>query len=423
MRRSTRERVAYALLVPAVVLMGTYIAYPIGYALVHSVLDADPVVVGNFVDAYAEEATRRALANTVVWVVLAPSLALAMGLFLAVLTERVRWAAAVRLALLLPMTLSLVASGVVIRLVYEQDPDRGLLNAAAVAAHDVFTDAGDQPGLRPRAEAATPGSSGAYLGRTIVGPGDVVSVPLTGAQQRSLPATSRRAVSSTPRAGEIRGTVWLDVSRGQPEPGAVDGGERGVAGILVEAVSHGGVIASAMTGDDGRFAIADVPDRRYRLRMSGPAFDEPFRGVTWLGPELITPVLIIAWIWLMTGVATVSIAAGLARVPAETREAARIDGASEWQVLRRVTLPQMWRVLAVIAAALAVNVLKIFELVYVVAAPPLLDDASVIGVRIWQVSFGVAADEGIGSVLVVSLLVLLAPAAVVQARRFLRNRR
>lgn len=418
-----RQRAAYALLVPAVVLMGVYIAYPIGYALVHSVIDADPPVVGNFGAAYAEEATRRALANTIVWVVLAPSLALATGLLLAVLTERIRWAAAVRLALLLPMTLSLVASGVVIQLVYEQDPDRGLLNAAAVAAHDMFTDSGDQPGLRPRPEAATRASSGSFVGRAVVGSGDVVGVPLTGAKQRSLPATSRQAVPSARRAGEIRGTVWLDVSRGQPVPGEVDGGEHGVAGVVVEAVSAGRVVASAMTGDDGRFTIADVPDGRYRLRLSGPVFDEPFRGVTWLGPELITPVLIAAWIWLMTGVATVSIAAGLAGVPAETREAARIDGATEWQVLRRVTLPQMWRVLAVIAAALVVNVLKIFELVYVVAAPPLLDDASIIGVRIWQVSFGVAADEGIGSVLVVSLLVMLAPAAVIQVRRFLRNRR
>jgi alpha-glucoside transport system permease protein len=411
-------RTAHVLLVPAVVLMGVYIAYPIGYAVVHSVLDADPMVVGNFEAAYAEESTRRALGNTVLWVVLAPSFVLAMGVLLAVLTERVRWAAVVRFALLLPMTLSLVAAGVVIRLVYERDPDRGLLNAALVAVHDVVAGTDDEPSLHPRAGARE--ASDAYLGTATVAPGDVVALPLAGAAQRSLPAASRQAEASTPRAGEIRGNVWLDVSPGQVRPGTVDGSERGVGGVLVEAMSDGNVVASAVTGGDGRFAIADVPDRRYRLRLSGPMFVAPFRGVTWLGPGLITPVLIVAWIWLMTGVATVAVGAGLAGIPAETREAARMDGATEWQVLRRVTLPLLWRVLAVIAAALVVNVLKIFELVYVVAAPPLLDDASVIGVRIWEVSFGVAADPGIGSALVISLLLLLVPAAVVTARRFRR---
>jgi alpha-glucoside transport system permease protein len=421
MRRPARA--AYVLLVPAVVMMGVYIVYPIGYAIVHSLLDADPVVVGNFADAYAEETTRRALGNTVVWVVLAPSFVLAMGVLLAVLTERVRWAAVVRLALLLPMTLSLVASGVVIRLVYERDPDRGLLNAAAVAVHDVVTGSGDRPALHPRAGTAGRATSDAYLASATVAPGDVIAFPLAGAKQGSLPAASRQAVTSSRRAGEIRGSVWLDVSAGQAVPGTVDGGERGVGGVRVDAMSDGHVVASAVTGDDGRFAIADVPGGRYRLRLSGPMFVEPFRGVTWLGPGLITPVLIVAWIWLMTGVATVAVAAGLAGIPAETREAARMDGATEWQVLRRVTLPLLWRVLAVIAAALVVNVLKIFELVYVVAAPPLLDDAGVIGVRIWEVSFGVAADPGIGSALVVSLLLLLVPAAVVHIRRFRRDRR
>ncbi len=57
------------------------------------------------------------------------------------------------------------------------------------------------------------------------------------------------------------------------------------------------------------------------------------------GRNSITPSLLIAYIWIWAGFAMVVIAAGLAAMPRDVLEAARTDGATEWQVFRRVTVP------------------------------------------------------------------------------------
>ena len=85
-----------------------------------------------------------------IWVVVAPTLVTTIGLVLAVLTERIRWATAFRLVMFMPLAISLVASGIIFRLVYDEDPDRGLVNAVLVSVHDVFTPVSRYPGARPR---------------------------------------------------------------------------------------------------------------------------------------------------------------------------------------------------------------------------------------------------------------------------------
>ena len=53
----------------------------------------------------------------------------------------------------------------------------------------------------------------------------------------------------------------------------------------------------------------------------------------------MTPAIIVAYIWIWAGFAMVVIGAGLAAIPREVLEAARVEGANEWQVFRRVTVP------------------------------------------------------------------------------------
>ena len=80
-----------------------------------------------------------------------------------------------------------------------------------------------------------------------------------------------------------------------------------------------------------------LPARELRRRRT--------TGVDWLGPTLVTPAIIGAYIWMWAGFAMVLIAAGLAGVPRELLEAARVDGANEWQVFRRITVPLLAPVL------------------------------------------------------------------------------
>jgi ABC-type sugar transport system permease subunit len=117
----------------------------------------------------------------------------------------------------------------------------------------------------------------------------------------------------------------------------------------------------------------------------------------------------------------VLIAAGLAAIPRETQEAARVDGATEWQVFRRVTVPLIRPVLIVVLVTLTINVLKIFDLVLVLSPPSSLDDANVIALEMWRVSFGGARDLGLGSALGTLLFLLVVPAMLFNIRRLRRD--
>ncbi len=126
---------------------------------------------------------------------------------------------------------------------------------------------------------------------------------------------------------------------------------------------------------------------------------------------------------MWAGFAMVLIAAGLASVPRELMEAARVDGANEWQVFRRVTVPLLAPVLAVVMVTLMINVLKIFDLVYIIAPGNSLDDANVLALQLYQSSFGTDVNQGIGSAIAVFLLLLVLPVMLINIRRMRRERR
>ena len=70
---------------------------------------------------------------------------------------------------------------------------------------------------------------------------------------------------------------------------------------------------------------------------------------------------------------------------------------------------------------LVINVMKIFDLVFIIPPGSVQDDASVIALEMWRVSFGGANDQGLGSALSVLLFVLVIPAMAFNIRRFRRE--
>jgi alpha-glucoside transport system permease protein len=212
--------------------------------------------------------------------------------------------------------------------------------------------------------------------------------------------------------------VWLDFTRGGGgQPGVVDPTERGLPGVSVDAVRGGEVVGSATTARDGSFTIDGLDRGSYTVRLPGSNFRQPYDGVEWLGPSLVTPAIIGSFLWIWVGFAMIVIGAGLAAIPRETLEAARTDGANEWQVFRRVTAPLLRPVLLVVLVTLMINVLKIFDLVFVIAPPSVQDDANVVALEMWRVSFGGQLDQGLGSALSVLLFVLVIPAMIFNIRR------
>ncbi|WP_017605470.1 ABC transporter permease subunit [Nocardiopsis alkaliphila] len=412
-------------LLPALLFLAVFLAYPALYSVVRSLFDASGarfVGLENYVHMFTDDRTLTAIRNTGIWVLVAPALVTGLGLTFAVLTERVRWATAFRILLFMPMAISLFASGIIFRLVYDENPDRGVVNAAVVTVHDVFVSPSEYPGAQPREDGWKADTAlGGFTSSTPHEPGQVVEVPMVGVRPGDLPEQAAPAIPPAPAQGRIQGVAWLDVAL-DGEAGALDDDENGMPRLRVEALQDGRVVAMATTGDDGRFTLSGLEPGEYSLHLGADNFTESFRGLTWLGPALITPVIISSWVWIMTGFAITFIAAGLAAIPRDALEAARVDGATEWQVFRKVTVPLLGPLLLVVFVTLVINVLKIFDLVFVIAPGSVQADAGVIALQMWQVSFGAGGNQGLGSALVVLLLVLVLPIMYFNIRRFRRER-
>jgi alpha-glucoside transport system permease protein len=183
----------------------------------------------------------------------------------------------------------------------------------------------------------------------------------------------------------------------------------------------GEVVATRTTGDDGGFTFESVEPGSYQAAISSKTFASAYSGESWLGPKLITPAVMIAYIWVWAGFAMVVIAAGLSSISREVLEAARTDGASEWQVFRRVTVPMLAPVLSVVFITMLINVLKVFDIVLSVAPGSSQDDANVIALAMWRTSFGGVNDFGLGSAIAVFLFLLVIPALALNVRRFRRE--
>ncbi|MFJ9025932.1 ABC transporter permease subunit [Streptomyces sp. NPDC102259] len=433
-KRRARRRgrtVALLFILPALLLLGALVVYPVLFSVGRSFFDASGTrFVGgdNYTEMFRDPATLKAVRNTAVWVVVAPTLLTGLGLVLAVLVEKIRWATAFKLLLFMPMAVSFLAAGIIFRLAYDEDPDKGVLNAAAVGVHDAFQDTAAYPTARARDGAGlTQGAGGSYRTGTTVSPGDTVALGLVGVAPKELPAGAEPAYTAAARTAgpdELRGVVYLDFTPGGGgEQGAVDRQESGLPKMKVEAARDGKTVASTTTAADGSFRFPGLKAGSYTVTLPGSNFAQPYDGVSWLGPALVTPAIIGAYLWIWTGFAMVLIGAGLSTLPRDSLEAARMDGASEWQVFRRITVPLLAPVLTVVFVTLVINVMKVFDLVYIIAPGPVQEDATVLATQMWLVSFGGGNDQGLGSALGVLLLLLVIPAMVFNVRRFRGSQR
>ncbi|MFF5253612.1 carbohydrate ABC transporter permease [Streptomyces leeuwenhoekii] len=421
----TRKTVAALFLLPALVLLGALVVYPIGYSVVRSFYDQSGdgfAGVDNYRALFTDDGIRTALKNNIVWVVFAPAVSTALGLIFAVLTERVRWGTAFKLVVFMPMAISMLAAGIIFRLVYDQDPDKGVANAVWVGVHDTFAQSSAFPKAHPGRESPLEAAGGgAFVTREPVRAGEPVTLPLVGVAPDVMPDDAERAAVPVAEPGKVTGTTWQDFTRGKGVGtlGGVDASELGYAGMRIEAVKDGRVVASTTAADDGTFTLPAAADGAL-LRLPADNFKEPYNGLEWLGPSLVTPAIIGAYVWMWAGFAMVLIAAGLASVPRELLEAARVDGANEWQVFRKVTVPLLAPVLAVVAVTLMINVLKVFDLVFIIAPGSSQDDANVLALELYRKGF--AADQpGIASAIAVFLLLLVIPVMWFNIRRLRRE--
>ncbi len=417
-------------LLPALLLLGVWMVYPTVYTIIRSFYGLSGfnnfVGIDNykslFVPFNLSNVLLNSIKNNLIWVAVVPAFVTAVGLIFAVLTERVSWSVAFKTVVFLPMAISAFATGVTWRIMYIQDPNLGAVNALGRVAVDAF----NPPGVLSNALPSTPTLVGsAQTGMrltTPLHPGGVALLGLTGIAPQDVPAAAKQAVTPPKKPGQIVGTVWRDFKPGGGKPGVVEKGELGIPGVTVQLInSDGHVIETAPSADDGSIVFKGVPPGTYHTGISAGTFAKPWAGFAWLGTKLITPALMIAYIWIWAGFAMVVIAAGLSAMPRDVLEAARTDGASEWQVFRRVTVPLLAPVLSVVFITMIINVLKIFDLVITLAPGSSQNAASVIALAMWRTSFGGVNDFGTGSAIAVVLFLLVLPILLLNIKRFRRE--
>ncbi len=138
--------------------------------------------------------------------------------------------------------------------------------------------------------------------------------------------------------------------------------------------------------------------------------------VGWLTTRPINNFALIAvGVWIWTGFNMVILSAAYKGIPRELLEAARVDGANEWQIFWKIILPLMKPTLAVVTTTMIINVLKVFDIVYVMTNGNY--GTEVIANRMYKEMFHFR-HFGRASAIAVVLLLAIVPVMLVNIRRF-----
>ena len=412
---------------PALFLLGVWMVYPAVYTIVRSFFGEHGFIgtwvgIDNYKTLFTTSTLLTAIKNNAIWVAVVPALVTAIGLIFAVLTERVRWAVAFKTVVFLPMAISAFATGVTWRIMYQQDPGLGAVNALGKTISGVFSPAGVLSQASPSIPGLQTTSSGALVLKTATHPGGIVLLGLTGIAPDQVPKSAVQAVTPPPKPGDVVGTVWRDFKPGGGKVGVVEKQELGLPGVTVELRDAAGkTVQSTTSKPDGSFDFSKVSQGSYHAAIGAQTFAKPFGGYAWLGPNLIVPSLLIAYIWIWAGFAMVVIGAGLASMPRDVLEAARTDGATEWQTFRRVTIPLLMPVLSVVFVTMIINVLKVLDIVYALAPQSEYAKANVIALAMYFTAFQGGGNFGVGSAIAVFLFILVVPVLALNIRRFRRD--
>jgi alpha-glucoside transport system permease protein len=174
-------------------------------------------------------------------------------------------------------------------------------------------------------------------------------------------------------------------------------------------------IAATALGVIWRFVFAPNPEIGLLNASLGVAGIGPF---SWLGdPRFVNAALITAGIWGSVGFATVILSAAIKSIPTEILEAARTDGANEPQIFARIIVPMVSLPMSVLAVTLIVNVIKLFDLIYVMTGGGPGASSRVIAFTMYQEAFP-GGQFGRGAAVAVVMLIILIPVMVFNLRRF-----
>ena len=141
-----------------------------------------------------------------------------------------------------------------------------------------------------------------------------------------------------------------------------------------------------------------------------------FQPVGWLVERSLNNFALIAiMIWLYTGFCMVLLSSAIKGIPSDLLEAARIDGANEFQIFWRIIIPQVRSTVVVVSTTVIILVLKVFDIVWVMTGGN--QGTEVLASRMIKEMFNFG-HYGRGSAIAVILFLLVLPVIVANIRRF-----
>ena len=113
----------------------------------------------------------------------------------------------------------------------------------------------------------------------------------------------------------------------------------------------------------------------------------------------------IAWAWQQAVLAMILYLAGLTSIPPELVEAARVDGATQFQVFRRVVVPLLRPITTVVLSLIAINSLRNFDLVFAMTQGGPVRETETVPMLVWRILFR-QQEQGLASAVSIILFAM-----------------
>jgi glucose/mannose transport system permease protein len=207
----------------------------------------------------------------------------------------------------------------------------------------------------------------------------------------------------------VTGVVW----RWLLNPGTAEGGSTGV-NLLFEKLGLGALKWGWFTDPTILYIhpASGIGQLLQRLGLGGLANPN-------FGMSVAIVSVVLAATWQMSGYTMALYLAGLRSIPDELREAARVDGASEFQVLRYIITPLLKPITLSAVIILGHISLKIYDLVVAMTGPGIGFSTDVPAYFMWETTFEgnrFARGAAIATILLVMVAVLIVPYLVSSTR-------
>ncbi len=162
-----------------------------------------------------------------------------------------------------------------------------------------------------------------------------------------------------------------------------------------------------------------VYDHRPSVGMLNALLDTiipEFEPIGWLvNSDFALYAVIAAAVWMWTGYAMVIFSAAIKNIPEEINEAARVDGATPWQIFRSITVPMISSTIAVVTTTLVIMALKVFDLIFVMTGGRYR--TNVIAVQMYRELF-INRHNGRAAAIAVVLILAVIPVMLINIKQF-----